>query len=77
MIAATEYVRTVFTMTQPPRTTTRKTKTPKPVTRTVNSTLRSDAGAAQDPSVTILESSHVWEDLATLATANPSLFALV
>lgn len=77
MIAAAEHIGTVITMIQPPRTTIRKTKTSKPVTRTVNSTLRPGAGEAQDPFVTILESSHVWEDLATMAIANPSLLALV
>ena len=77
MSAVGDCVRTVFTMTQPPRTTTRKTKTPKAVTRTVSSTVRPDAGEVRDLSLTMLESSHVWEDLASMATANPSLLALV
>jgi integrase len=77
VIAAAEYVGTVITMIQPPRTTTRKIKTSKPVVRKIDATLRLDAIEVEASSLAPQLPSPIWEELATMATENTSLLELV
>ena len=75
-IAAVGRLRTVGSMNQPPRTTTRRPTTTRRIARQLDVVIRADALETPAALVTPPEAVLIWEEIGVLTLANPQLEGL-